>query len=268
MSFTKKIAGFILLFFTLVAFSSCDKLKPGRPTDLNDVLSKGRLVVLADNNCLGYMVEGDSIFGFQYEIVKAFADSLNVELIISGFTDFHEAIRSIEKGDADLLATIMPVTTEYADRLAFSNPLFQSVLMLVQNRGSDSLPLKQVSTQQELALDTVYLTENSKYALRIKNLSDEIADTIFVAELKNVNNDSIIKLVADGVHKYAVCPAFFSKHYAERYPNLDFSLPLGFLQNYSWAVHINSLSLIEKLNEFLLNFVDSYEYRIIYRKYF
>lgn len=247
---------------------ACGKLIPCKPNDLKEVLKNGRLVVLTDSNSLGFAMQGDSIFGFQYEIIKAFADSLNVELIVSDITDFNEAVKSIESGEADIIASIMPVTTQYAHRLAFTDPLFQSALMLVQNRGTDSFPRKIIETQAELAKDTVYITQNSKYKQRLENLSDEIADTIHIIEVEGITNDSIIKLVASGVYKYAVCPSYFIKHYALMFPNLDFSLPVSFIQNYSWAAHINSASLINKLNEFLLNFIDSYEYRNIYRKYF
>ncbi len=247
---------------------ACGKLIPGKPNDLKEVLKNGRLVVVTDSNSLGFAIQGDSIFGFQYEIIKAFADSLNVELIVSDITDFNEAVKSIESGEADIIASIMPVTTQYAHILAFTDPLFQSALMLVQNKGNDSYPLKIIGTQAELAKDTVFITKNSKYKHRLENLSDEIADSIYLIEVDGITNDSIIRRVASGVYKYAVCPSYFVKHYAQIYPNLDFSLPVSFTQNYSWAAHINSASLINKLNEFLLNFIDSYEYRIIYRKYF
>ncbi len=260
--------GIILLIIIGFFINSCARFFPGRPNDLNEVLKNGRLVVLADSNNLGFALQGDSIFGFQYEIIKAFADSLNVELIITDITDFKEAVRSIETGKADIIASIIPVTTAYADHLSFSEPLFQSSLMLVQNKGSDFMPRNIISTQAQLANETVNVTLNSKYKLRLQNLSDEIGDTIHIAELNDVTNDSIIKLVAAGDFKFAVCPAFFVNYYADVYPNLDFTVPVGFLQNFSWAVHVNSTQLVEKLNEFLVNFIDSYEYRKIYRKYF
>ena len=260
------ISGIFLLLYLI--FSSCNKLIPGKPSDLNDVLKRGRLVVLTDSSSLGYALSGDSLFGFQYEIVKAFADSLNVELIISKISDIKSAIESINTGEADLLAFAIPVTTEYASYLQFSEPLFQSTLVLVQslrNKNENNLIIK---NQSELAGEKVSVTKNSQYIKRLINLSDEIADSIYIQEIDNINNDSIIKLVSNGTVKYAVCPAFFSKYYALKNPELDFSLTIGFLQNYSWAVHVNSSSLLNKLNEFLLNFVDSYEYRTIYRKYF
>ena len=112
----------IVLLITGIFFYSCGKIIPGKPNDLNEVLKNGRLVVLTDSNRLGFARQGDSIFGFQYEIVKAFADSLNVELIVSDITDFKEAVESIGSGEADIIASIMPVTTQYADKLAFSDP--------------------------------------------------------------------------------------------------------------------------------------------------
>jgi len=53
-----------------------------------------------------------------------------------------------------------------------------------------------------------------------------------------------------------------------KFPNIDVSLPIGFAQQQAWVVHPNSPLLLEKLNEFLDDFIGSSAYWNIYRKYF
>ena len=262
----KIVSVFLLLVF--IIFSSCNKISINDPHDLKDVLKKGRLAVLTDSSSLGFEFIGDSIYGFQYEIIKAFADSLGVELQIGVKYDLKEAIKSVENGEYDVIANIIPVTTEYSEVLSFTESLFTSRQMLVQRIANDSVKSKFISTQNDLANDTIFLPANSPYLLRIKHLSDEIAEKIIVEEMKNVGVEDLIQMVSEGKIKNTICPDQFAKKYLKKYPNLDITLPLGFSQNYSWAVNKNSIHLLEKLNSFLTDFIGSSDYWILYRKYY
>lgn len=258
----------IFLLFGLVIFSSCKKLKIENPHDLKDVLKEGRLAVITDSSSLGFEFIGDSISGFQYEIIKAFADNLGVELQISEQNDMAEAIKGLEKGECDIIAHFIPITTEHSDVLSFTESLFTSRQMLVQRIANDSVSSKFILTQTDLANDTIFLPANSPYKMRIKHLSDEIAETIHVEELNNVSIEDLIQMVSEGKIKNTICPYQFAKKYQKKYQNIDISLPLGFSQNYGWAVHKNSNHLLEKLNNFLTDFIGSSDYWDLYRKYY
>ena len=52
--------------------------------DLPSIMESGRLSVLTDSSRLGFSVKGDSVFGFQYEIVKAFEFSIGYSKILFG----------------------------------------------------------------------------------------------------------------------------------------------------------------------------------------
>ncbi len=259
---------FCVLAVSIFIFTSCKLVRKKSPSDLKEVLQNGRLTVISETGNMGYQVDGDSIFGFQYELVKAFADSLNVELRISEMTDIESAIRSLNWGEADIIARFLPITTQFNDELLFSAPIFSGRLMLVQNSHNDSTQKNIIHDQRLLADDTISLIVNSPYIFRINHLSDEIADTIYLNELENVSSDSLVSLVASGKIKYTVCPEFFVSHYKKMYPQLDFSLPLSLIQEYGWAVHVNSGRLKEELDEFLNYFIYSPEYRRIYARYF
>ena len=48
--------------------------------DYNEIIDSGVLNVVTDYNSIGYFVSGDSVAGFQYEILKALEDDLNVKV--------------------------------------------------------------------------------------------------------------------------------------------------------------------------------------------
>jgi len=239
--------------------------KDKKTRDLDEIIDSGRLRVLTDNSTLGFKIENDSVYGFQYELVKAFAVKLGVELEISENDDVEASINEMLKGNYDIVSALVPVTNEYNDKLLFTNPLQVDRQMLVQRKVDSALI---ISKQYELADDTIYLPKKSPYKMLIANLSGQIADTIYVSELKNTIAEVAVKMVADGIITYTICPERCAKKMLKLYPNLDISLPIGFQQSSAWAVPINSTNLQKKLNEFLFEFVGSAEYWEIYRKYF
>lgn len=236
--------------------------------DLSDVIDSGRLSVVTDSSSMGFAVEKDSVYGFQYEIIKAFADSLGVELEISEQNDVKKAIESLKEGEYDIVANLVPMTTELKDGVIFSKTIMNSRQVLVQRIPADSLQQIPVKKQYELANDTIYMPYNSVYKMRIKNLADEIADSIHILEIKNVSTETMVRMVSQGKIKNTICSAQLAEKLKRQYPNIDISLPLGFTQEHGWVLNSKSALLAEKLNEFLSDFVGSSAYWELYRKYY
>ncbi len=236
--------------------------------DLPEIVDSGRLTVVTEGGSMGFALAKDSIFGFQYEIIKAFADSLGVELQISEQNDTKKAIEGLKTGEYDIVANVVPVTTEYTEGVVFTKTLISTRQILVQRIPTDSLQKNIISKQYELANDTVFVPYNSAYKMRIKNLSDEIAETIHIIEVKDVSAETMVRLVSEGKIKNTICSEQLSYKLKRQYPNIDISLPIGFTQDHSWVVNAESKKLIEKLNDFLSDFIGSTAYWELYRKYY
>lgn len=233
--------------------------------DIDEIIASGRLRVLTDNSSLGFKMEKDSVYGFQYELIKAFSVKLGVELEIAENDDVESAINEMLNGEYDIVASFIPVTSEYEDKVLFTNSLQVDRQMLVQRKGDSTLF---VAKQYELAGDTIFLPQNSPYKMLVANLSSQIADTIHVSELKNTISEVAVKMVSEGIISYTICPERCAKKMINQYPNLDISLPVGFQQSTAWAIPKSSTNLQNKLNDFLFEFVGSSEYWEIYRKYY
>jgi membrane-bound lytic murein transglycosylase F len=235
--------------------------------DLPQILESGRLYVLTDSSSLGFCQQDGKVGGFQYEIVKAFADTLGVELVITEENDLKKCVELLKDGDYNLVANMMPVTSEWKKDLIFSQPIQWSRLMLVQADYADSLPMTRKNVL-ELASDTIGVPINSPHKLRISHLSDEIAQPIVVKEFKSKSAEQLVQMVSKHKIKYTVCDENSGKRYMQKYPNINVSLPLGFSQPMAWAVHSKSKLLNDELNAFLDDFIGSTAYWEIYRKYY
>ena len=236
--------------------------------DLPELIASGKLTVVTDSSSNGFALQKDSVFGFQYEIVKAFADSLGLELRISKQNDAQKAINELLNGEFDIIANTMPVTTDYPEGVVFSKPLMTSKLILVQKLPDDSLAEIPIKKQFELGNDTIYLSRNSAFKARLQNLSNEIAEEIHIEEINNVSVETMVKLVSTGKIKNTVCTEEQGLKLKKLYNNIDISLALGFNQHYSWVVNSKSPLLLEKLNAFLSDFIGSEAYWKLYSKYF
>jgi len=234
--------------------------------DLPGILDSGRLSVVTDSSSIGFSMKNDSVYGFQYEIVKAFADTLGLELVISEQNDMKTCVNGLINGDYDIIASFMPVTTEWKSNVLFTNPFFTSRQFLVQK--IDSAKSVEVKKIDDLANKTICIPENSPFKIRIKHLSDEIASPINIQEMRAETPERMVQLVSLGKIKYSICDEQFAQKMKMKYPNIDVSLPISFEQRQAWAVHIKSPKLLSELNDFLTDFVGSTAYWKIYKKYY
>lgn len=237
------------------------------PRDLKKIISSGKIRVVSENSTTGFNAQLDSISGFQYEILKKFAEELNVTVEIAMVNDLKECIDDLNKGKYDIITKYIPTTTEWLDDVSFSNPLIFSRQMLVQRIADDSdRPL--IESQKELAGDSIFIPLHSPHKMRLQHLSDEIADTIHIVEVEDVTAEQLVALVSQEKIRYTICHEQLSRKLARDYANIDASLPVSLSQPYSWALNNESPQLLNKLNEFLSEFIGSLEYWELYRKYY
>ncbi len=233
-----------------------------KPKDFPEIMKSGRITVVVDSSSLGFSVNKGSVGGFQYEIVKEFANRHGLELIISKTPDTEAGIEELYNGESQLLAHFIPANKENIDRLLLTKAFMNTGLQLVQK--SDSTNIK---SQLELADDTIYVAKGSVFIPRIKNLANEISSEIKIIELKNKSLEQMVEMVSRGEIKNTVCPEILTLNFKTRFSNLETDLPVGFQQEYGWAVHPNATVLRDSLNSFLNEFIGSSAYWEIYRKY-
>jgi len=253
----------VLLVIGIFVFT---KYKRNSIHDLPTILESGRLAVLTDSSRMGFSTKGDSVYGFQYEIIKAFADTLGLELVITEESDLANCMKDLKGGDYDIIASVIPQTTEWEKEALFTETLFTARQMLVQRK--DSTHTKLVKSHFELANDTIFLPMNSPNKMRIEHLSDEIASPIHIIEVSKKSTEQMVQMVSRGLIKYTICDELFAQRLKLQYPNIDVSFPVGFEQNQVWAVHRDSPKLLAELNSFLNDFIGSSDYWKIYRKYY
>lgn len=260
----------VIVLALLISVRQCDKQeKPlGHPRDYAAITKEGILRVATEYNSISFYVDGDTVSGFHYELIEAFARDKGIRTQVSPVMSFDQQLKGLETGKYDVIAYGIPGTSELKDSLLLTTPIILSKQVLVQRKATSENDSLFIRNQLDLAGRTLHVAKGSPSILRIRNLGDEIGDTIYVSEIEKYGSEQLIALVAHGDIDYAVCDESIAKAAADSLPQLDVNTAISFTQFYSWGVSKQSPVLLDSLNAWLTTFSQGKEYKNIYRKYY
>lgn len=255
--------------FLVFAFWPHQQQKPeGHPRDYAEIAADGILRAATEYNSISFFVDGDTVSGFHYELIEAFARDKGIQAQVSPIMSFDQQLNGLEIGKYDVIAYGILGTSELKDSLLLTTPIILSKQVLVQRKATSDDDSLFIRNQLDLAGRTLHVVKGSPSILRIHNLGDEIGDTIYVSEIEKYGSEQLIALVAHGDIDYAVCDETIAKAAADSLPQLDISTDISFTQFYSWGVSKQSPTLLDSLNAWLTTFRQGKEYKQIYRKYY
>ena len=268
---TKINTGVVLGLIALICIGVIVTHKVYTPTvkrEFSEIRESGRLRVVTDKSSLGFKLYDDKIEGFNYELAKAFANSMGLELEIIPENNLDSALNGIKENKYDLLAMNIPNTAETKKELALTIPILSGRQVLVQQEIIDTTNLKAIRSHYLLTNDSICIPVRSPFRQRLENLSDELADTIRIVEMPDKSTEDLVQLVSAGKIKYTICDELQAKSLKRTFTNIDVSVPVGFTQQFSWGVNPEAGQLRDSLNVFLHDFLMSNDYWKIYRKYY
>lgn len=244
------------------------EVRKGHPRDYAGIAAEGILRAATEYNSISFYVDGDTLAGFHYELIEAFARDHGLKVAVTPEMSFDERLEGLAEGKFDVIAYGILATSELKDSLLLSAPIVLNRQVLVQRKTDapdDSLFIK---SQLDLAGKTLNVVKGSPSILRIRNLGDEIGDTIYIKEIEKYGSEQLIALVAHGDIDYAVCDESIARAAADSLPQIDVNTAISFTQFYSWGVSRQSPVLLDSLNSWLERFKKGKEYKAIYKKYY
>lgn len=259
----------IIIFVAVIWLGSKEeKQETFSRRDYPEIVTSGTLRAVTEYNAVSFYVEEDTIRGFDYELLQAFAREKGLKLEITPEMSFAKRLEGISEGRYDLLAAGTTITSELRDSLLFTHPLLLNRQVLVQRKQEERADSLYIHNQLELANKTLYVTKNSPALLRIHNLIDEIADTIYIQEVDLYGAEQLMAMVAGGDIDYAVCDEYIARTFIQQYESLDINTDISFTQFYAWGIGKHAPALRDSLDCWLENYQKSYDYKKLYKKYF
>lgn len=277
---------FIILISVVVIFS-CKQQGPKKQAPvghmyipenpvLKRILEDRVLVATTDYTSTNYFIYRGEPMGYQYELLKSFADYLHVKLEIRTINDLGKSFECLNSGNCDILAQGITITKERSEVLLFSHPLTQTRQMLIQRKPKnwrkmgtmDQIESHLVRNPLELAGKTVHIQKNTIYLTRLETLSNEIGADINIIEHPDATVEDLIEMVSNGEIEYTVCDEHIALVNFKFYPDIDVKTPLSFHQNVAWAVQKGANGLMDTINSWLEDFRKSTASVYLYNKYF
>lgn len=261
------LAALLVLFVATFAFKTPAPPKAG-PRDYAEIKASDTLRATIEYNSVSFFAKGDTVAGFNYELLQAFAKDHGLHVDIRPEMAFDKCLELLAAGKCDLIASGILATTELRDSLLLTVPIALSRQVLVQRKPASPKDTAYIESLLDLGGKTVHIVKDSPYALRIRNLGDEIGDTIYISEVERYGSEQLISLVAHGDIDYAVCEESIAEAVIDSMPQIDIHTPIGFHQFYSWAASKQSPALLDTLNVWINAFKQTEAYRQIYRRYY
>jgi membrane-bound lytic murein transglycosylase F len=253
------------------------KLNSSIIRDLDSIKTRGKLTVLTRYNSNSFFLYKGQTMGFEYELLKLFAEDLGVNLEMKIAPSWDSLFIMLQNGDGDLIAANLAVTRERAEKVAFSEHHSTTRQVLIQRIPFGAKKLKQheiekrmVRTPIDLIGEVVTVRENSPYEKRLKNLSEEMGGEIIIEQANSsMETERLIELVEDGVIKYTVADENTARVHTAFYKHIDTKTPVSFPQRIAWALRKNSPELKESVDSWLkrLKSGKNPTFNVIYNKY-
>ena len=269
------------MFIVFLSVISCDQeigrtksdVLPNR--DLDAILAEGRIRVVTNINHTSYFIYRGEPMGFHFELLKKFADHLDLELEIIARNDIDEALQLLDRGEADLVAIGLSVSADRKEQMRFTEPLMQASQVLVQRKPngwskmtSGEIESLMVRNQLDLEGKTVYVQKGSSFAQRLYSLERETGTEIEVIEVP-FDAEELALQVARGEIEYTVCDDYMANIIGSLNNELDLATPVSFPQNIAWTVSRKGTDmLLEELNSWITGFKTTREFAYLETKYF
>jgi membrane-bound lytic murein transglycosylase F len=234
------------------------------------------LIALTDYNSTNYFIYRGEPMGYQFEMIKQFADHLDVNLKLVVVNEMDRAFQLLNDNKVDVIAMGLTVTRGRKDKVDFTLPQLQTKQVLVQRKPEnwrkmrtwDEIEEHLIRNPLDLAGATVYVQQGTIFADRLGILANEIGDTIHIVVDPDREVEQLITAVAEGEIEYTVADEHIAKVNEKYYSNIDVNTALSFPQHVAWAVRKGHDSLRVAINEWLLNYKKSVASRYVYNKYF
>ncbi len=246
-----KTAYYFLLAFTsiIISFSQCGRNKKqhidldGMHIELPDTLRVGML-----NSPTTYFDYRGTPMGYDYELMDKFSKfyGLQFKVVVGG--TISEMIEWLDNGKIDILASPVPVTAEFQDRVLLCGPRNISSQVLVQNTNiaKDSV----VKDVTDLVGREVTVQNDSKYFYRMQNLNEEIGGGIIIKPIAKdtISDDDLLNMVWKGEIPLTVVDSDVAEAALSYYPGLDITVKVSLDQYSRWAVAPKSQGIATALD--------------------
>ena len=165
---------------------------------LEQVIEDGKLVILTRNSPTTYYQSSDGPAGLEYDMLRIFADELDVELEVIPTNTLNELLAGVENGVGHFAAAGLTVTDDRKEFFRFT-PSYQEITeQLIYNKSH-----KRPKTVEQLIGSNIEIVANSSHVGTLVALQEEYPQLTW-KENDHLESEELLQMVSDGVIDYTI----------------------------------------------------------------
>lgn len=267
------------------------EMGPSIERDLAVIQQRDTLVVIAPYNSTTYFLYRAEPMGYEYELLKKFAEDMDVKIRMLVVTDRDSMFRLLRAGEGDIVAARLVPSPEDSGIVLFTRPLYMTEPVLVQSTGpppvvvADTAPalggaarpaapptvvqarVRQIQRPSQLRGQRVDVPEQSPYTRTLIELADTLSGDIHVVEVA-ASSEALIRAVSEGTIRYTVAQGNLADISSDHYTNISVRPVLGEATPIAWAVRPNAPQLLARLDQWIADEKNAPMLKTLYTKYF
>ena len=230
--------------------------------DLPGLKERRRLRMITRNNAMTYFIHRGRQVGFEYELIKEFADrhDLRLDIVIP---DSHAGLLAyLNEGKGDVVAAAMTITAERRAQAAFTRPYNEVEELVVVRADEDS-----IASLADLAGRTVHVRPSSSFYTTLTALADSIEGLQIAPLPDSLETEDILASVEEGHYDITLCDSnLLDVELAYgRQLKAAFSIKPTAL---GWAVRPDNPALLAALNQYVQEEKGGLFFNVIKQRYF
>lgn len=199
------------------------------PSTLEKVLTEGQLRVISRNGPTTYYEGPEGLTGFEYSLVKGFADELGVELVIQDEDSFSRIFNAVGKEENHLAAAGITVTPSRSKGVKFTRPFMKVKQQLVYNSRQPAPR----SILDLMGKDLVVISESS-HVERLQELRETYPELTWREE-PALEMIELLEMIHKGQADYAIVDSNSYDLNRHAYPRAQTAFDISDAQDLAWA---------------------------------
>ena len=229
---------------------------------LHKILKNGEITVITKNNAHCYYLYRDEPMGFEYELVKEYADYLGVRLKIEVVDNWKAMVRDINQGSGAVIAAGITITPSRAQEITFSDGYMAIQPHIITHRNNS-----RIYNLRDLTDKTIDVVSGSAYHLHLEKLRQEGTNFI-IRPHAHLPAEELIQKVSDRQIEVTVVNSHIAFLNRRNYPWAVMKGKIGDEQQLGWAVSPKAHQLRDSINTFFKDLKESGRYDEIHHKYY
>ncbi|WP_051235632.1 membrane-bound lytic murein transglycosylase MltF [Marinimicrobium agarilyticum] len=199
------------------------------PTTLERVHALGELRVISRNGPTTYYEGPHGQTGFEYLLLKQFANELGVELVIEDEEALNTMLHKVRSGQTHFAAAGLSVTERRRRLVRFNTPYMTIRQQVLYNSRT-----KKPTSVQDLVGKEILVIANSSHAERLKNLQQHYP-ALSWREESAIEMIDLLEKVHSGEVDYAIVDSNAYSLNRHTFPRARVAFDLGAPQELAWA---------------------------------